>query len=70
MVVFEDGKPKKNDYRKFRIREVSGPDDYGAMEEMLTRRFEHSRRKGWRKMMPSGSCRTFCLWMVEKGRSM
>jgi excinuclease ABC subunit C len=46
MVVFEDGKPKKNDYRKFRIREVSGPDDYGAMEEMLTRRFEHSRREG------------------------
>ena len=46
MVVFEDGKPKKNDYRKFRFREVSGPDDYGAMEEMLTRRFEHSRREG------------------------
>lgn len=46
MVVFEDGKAKKNDYRKFRIRSVSGPDDYGAMEEMLTRRFEHSRREG------------------------
>lgn len=46
MVVFEDGKAKKNDYRKFRIRSVSGPDDYGAMREMLTRRFEHSRREG------------------------
>ncbi|MCH5252056.1 MAG: excinuclease ABC subunit UvrC [Lachnospiraceae bacterium] len=45
MVVFENGKAKKNDYRKFRIRSVSGPDDYGAMEEMLTRRFEHSRRE-------------------------
>lgn len=46
MVVFENGKAKKNDYRKFRIRTVSGPDDYGAMEEMLTRRFEHSRKEG------------------------
>lgn len=46
MVVFEDGKAKKNDYRKFRIRSVSGPDDFGAMREMLTRRFEHSRREG------------------------
>lgn len=46
MVVFEDGKAKKNDYRKFRIRSVHGPDDYGAMREMLTRRFEHSRREG------------------------
>lgn len=46
MVVFEEGKAKKNDYRKFRIRTVAGPDDYGAMEEMLTRRFEHSRKEG------------------------
>ncbi len=46
MVVFEGGKAKKNDYRKFRIRTVTGPDDYAAMEEMLTRRFEHSRREG------------------------
>ena len=50
MVVFENGKAKKNDYRKFRIRTVSGPDDYGAMEEMLTRRFEHSRREGLSEM--------------------
>lgn len=46
MVVFEEGKQKKNDYRKFRIRSVSGPDDYASMEEMLTRRFEHSKREG------------------------
>ena len=46
MVVFENGKAQKSDYRKFRIRSVSGPDDYGAMREMLTRRFEHSRREG------------------------
>lgn len=41
MVVYEDGKPKKNDYRKFRIKGVQGPDDYASMEEMLTRRFRH-----------------------------
>lgn len=46
MVVFENGKAKKNDYRKFRIRSVSGPDDYAAMREMLTRRLEHSRKEG------------------------
>ncbi len=46
MVVFEDGKAKKNDYRKFKIRSVSGPDDYGSMDEMLTRRFEHAKRDG------------------------
>ena len=46
MVVFEDGKAKKNDYRKFKIRSVSGPDDYGSMDEMLTRRFEHAKREG------------------------
>ena len=45
MVVFEEGKSKKNDYRKFRIKSVSGPDDYGSMEEMLTRRFEHGKRE-------------------------
>lgn len=40
MVVFEDGKPKKNDYRKFKIRTVKGPDDYKSMREVLTRRFQ------------------------------
>ncbi|MBO4396777.1 MAG: excinuclease ABC subunit UvrC [Eubacterium sp.] len=45
MVVFEDGRAKKNDYRKFRIRSVAGPDDYGSMDEMLTRRFEHGKRE-------------------------
>lgn len=41
MVVFEDGKSKKNDYRKFRIKTVVGPDDYASMAEVLTRRFAH-----------------------------
>ena len=42
MVVFEDGRPKKSDYRKFRIRTVTGPDDYSSMREVLTRRLTHS----------------------------
>ena len=41
MVVFEKGKPKKSDYRKFRIKTVAGPDDYACMREALTRRFTH-----------------------------
>lgn len=41
MVVYENGKPKKSDYRKFRIRTVQGPDDYASMKEVLTRRFSH-----------------------------
>ena len=41
MVVYEKGKPKKSDYRKFKIKSVSGPDDYGCMKEVLTRRFVH-----------------------------
>ena len=43
MVVFEQGKPKKNDYRKFRIKSVDGPNDYASMYEVLTRRFSHGR---------------------------
>lgn len=41
MVVYEKGKPKRSDYRKFKIRTVSGPDDYACMKEVLTRRFLH-----------------------------
>lgn len=41
MVVFEDGKPKKSDYRKFKIKTVKGPDDYASMYEVLSRRFKH-----------------------------
>lgn len=41
MVVFEKGKPKRSDYRKFKIKSVSGPDDYACMREVLTRRFLH-----------------------------
>ena len=45
MVVFEKGRPKPSDYRKFRIRTVSGPDDYACMREVLTRRFRHGQEE-------------------------
>ena len=41
MIVYENGKPKKSDYRKFKLRTVTGPDDYASMHEVLTRRFTH-----------------------------
>ena len=41
MVVYEKGKPKRNDYRKFKIKTVVGPDDYSSMKEVLTRRLTH-----------------------------
>lgn len=41
MVVYEKGKPKRSDYRKFKIKSVSGPDDYACMREVLMRRFRH-----------------------------
>lgn len=41
MVVFENGRPKRSDYRKFRIKTVIGPNDYASMKEVLTRRFTH-----------------------------
>ena len=44
MVVYEKGKPKRSDYRKFKIKWVQGPNDYASMEEVLTRRFTHEAR--------------------------
>ena len=41
MVVYEKGKPQRSDYRKFKLRTVTGPDDYASMYEVLTRRFSH-----------------------------
>ena len=44
MVVYEKGKPKRSDYRKFKIKWVEGPNDYASMEEVLTRRFTHESK--------------------------
>ena len=45
MVVYEKGKPKRSAYRKFRIKDVEGQDDYQCMEEVLTRRFSHGLKE-------------------------
>ena len=45
MVVYERGKPKRNDYRKFKIKGMQGADDYGSMRQVLTRRFTHGLRE-------------------------
>ncbi|MGN0414643.1 MAG: excinuclease ABC subunit UvrC [Agathobacter sp.] len=45
MVVYEHGKPKRSDYRKFKLRTVQGPDDYASMHEVLTRRFTHGMQE-------------------------
>ncbi len=74
MVVFEKGKPKPSDYRKFRIKTVAGPDDYACMREALTRRFTHGleeaeelRKKGMDEKL--GSFTKFPdLLMMDGGR--
>lgn len=45
MIVYEKGKPKRSDYRKFKLKTVTGPDDYASMYEVLTRRFTHGMRE-------------------------
>lgn len=45
MIVYEKGKPHRSDYRKFKLRTVTGPDDYGSMHEVLTRRFSHGMKE-------------------------
>lgn len=46
MVVFIDGKPERKEYRKYKIRTVQGPDDYGTMREVIRRRYERVRKEG------------------------
>ncbi|MFT8312546.1 MAG: excinuclease ABC subunit UvrC [Sporolactobacillus sp.] len=46
MVVFEDGRPKKNDYRKYRVKTVNGPDDYATMREVVRRRYARILKEG------------------------
>lgn len=74
MIVYEKGKPKRSDYRKFKLRTVSGPDDYGSMYEVLTRRFTHGmkeqeERKERRLEQEYGSFTRFPdLIMMDGGR--
>ena len=69
MVVYEDGRPKRNDYRKFKIRTVQGPNDYASMEEVLTRRFEHGLDELQEQDAEFGSFTRFPdLIMMDGGR--
>ena len=52
MIVYEKGRPKRNDYRKFKIKTVVGPDDYSSMREVLTRRFVHGMEE--KKILEQG----------------
>ena len=68
MVVYEHGKPKRNDYRKFKIKSVQGPDDYASMNEVLTRRFEHGLRERQDESETSGFQAFPDLIMMDGGR--
>ena len=68
MVVYEHGKPKRNDYRKFKIKSVQGPDDYASMNEVLTRRFEHGLRERQDESETGGFQAFPNLIMMDGGR--
>ena len=68
MVVFEKGKPRTSEYRKFRIKTVQGPNDYASMEEVLSRRFSH----GLREQQEGDEAGHFCVFpdliLMDGGR--
>lgn len=72
MVVYQDGRPKRNDYRKFRIKTVVGPNDYASMEEVLIRRFTHENDSSFDAMpdlimMDGGRGQVnICLGVLER----
>ena len=68
MVVYEHGKPKRNDYRKFKIKTVQGPDDYASMNEVLTRRFGHGLREQQEESETGGFQIFPNLIMMDGGR--
>jgi len=72
MVVFEDGLPRKTDYRKFRLNDVAGVDDYKAMEEIVRRRFARYAAERDRPADAGGRARKFAyrpqLVLIDGGR--
>ena len=68
MVVYEHGKPKRNDYRKFKIKTVQGPDDYASMNEVLTRRCGHGLREQQEESETGGFQIFPDLIMMDGGR--
>lgn len=72
MVVFEDGKPKRNDYRIFKIKTVDGPNDYASLAEVLERRFTHEERQNRENGIRNGADTSFSqlpdLILMDGGR--
>lgn len=68
MVVFENGKPKRADYRKFKIKSVQGPDDYSSMKEVLTRRFLHGMEDEKKGAMKNSFTRFPDLILMDGGK--
>lgn len=69
MIVYEKGKPKRSDYRKFKIKSVKGPDDYASMEEVLSRRFTHGLTERAQEKGEFGSFSRFPdLIMMDGGK--
>ncbi len=67
MIVYENGKPKRSDYRKFKIKGIEGPDDYGSMKEVLSRRFQRGMKEQERS--EEGSFHVFPdLIMMDGGK--
>lgn len=68
MVVYEKGRPNRSDYRKFKLRTVTGPDDYAAMREVLTRRFAHGLQERSAEHVPDSFTRFPDLILMDGGR--
>lgn len=68
MIVYENGSPKRSDYRKFRIKTVDGPNDYASMEEVLTRRFTHGKEELEGLRDSTGFIRFPDLLMMDGGK--
>jgi excinuclease ABC subunit C len=68
MVVFEDGLPKRSDYRRFEIKGVPGQDDFASMEEMLRRRFARLRAEQEEERTPRRFAYPPALVVVDGGR--
>jgi excinuclease ABC subunit C len=72
MVVFEDGTPRRSDYRKFRVKDLDGMDDFKAMHEIVSRRFKRYVQEQARGVEPGARPRKFAyrpqLVLIDGGR--
>ncbi len=68
MVVYERGKPKRNDYRKFKIKSVTGPDDYASLTEVVKRRFAHGLKEQEEGKEIGGFTRFPDLILIDGGK--